>query len=264
MNGGRPTAVGSRRTRLRSSQRREASSQIEFTTTELAEPLCFFTCRRTIFTFEVLTMIFSRQYLSILVASSAAAALVACGGGGSGSPLTLDPPSGGPATGSITGAIASIVGDYTVAVTKFDCSAANQNPATKLELQANGSCKVTSTQPGQPPLVTLQRDILPEGRYILRIASDGSMEMLQGTASKAKVSCPAGGVCAVTGAGTLTTYTLAGGSAAGVGVTQVILTSTGSAKSVLSGAVYAIGNVTFTGTNPIATGESGILIFASP
>lgn len=209
-------------------------------------------------------MIFSRQSISILVASSAAAALVACGGGGSDSSSTLDPTSGGPTTGSVTGAIASIVGDYAVAVTKFDCSAANQNPTTTLELQANGSCKVTSAFPGQTPLVTLQRDILPEGRYSLRIASDGSMEMLQGTASKAKVSCPAGGMCAVTSAGTLTTYTLAGGSPAGVGITQVILTSTGTTKSVLSGAVYAIGNVTFTGTNPIATGESGILIFASP
>lgn len=196
--------------------------------------------------------------------------LLGCGGGSVESPLVplaAGSTGTGGTGGTVTGPIANIAGDYNVAVSKFDCSASNQNPTTKLELQANGSCKVTSNSPvpGLAASVTLQRDILPEGRYTLRIAVDGSMELLQGIVSKAKVACLASGMCTVTGAGTLTTYTLAGGlPAAGVGVTQVIISGTGATKSVLSGAVYAIGNVTFTGISPLANGESGILIFASP
>ena len=191
-------------------------------------------------------------------------ALAACGGGDD-TPAAGGGGAGG-APGTVSGPIASIVGDYPVAVTKFDCSAGNQSPLTKLEPQANGSCKVTSlpAAAGLATLVELQRDILPEGRYTLRIASDGSMEMLQGTVSKAKVTCPSGGLCTVLGVGGLTNYSLAGGSAAGVGLSTVIITGTGTAKSVLSGSVYGLGNLSFTGTSPLANGESGILFFAAP
>lgn len=152
-------------------------------------------------------------------------------------------------------------------VTKFDCSVGNQTPTTKLELQANGSCKVTSSPiaPGLAGSVLLQRDILPEGRYTLRVATDGSLELLQSSASKAKITCPAGGLCNVTPSGGLTTYSLGGSSPANtVGLSQVIFLGTGTVKTVLSGAVYVIGNVSFSGTNPIAAGESGVLFFASP
>ena len=193
-------------------------------------------------------------------------ALAACGGGDDTPAAGGGVGGAGGAPGTVSGPIASIVGDYPVAVTKFDCSAGNQSPLTKLEPQANGSCKVTSlpAAAGLATLVTLQRDILPEGRYTLRIASDGSMEMLQGTASKAKVTCPSGGLCTVLGSSGFTTYSLAGGSATGIGISTVIITGSGTAKSVLSGSVYGLGNLSFTGTSPIANGESGIMIFAAP
>lgn len=155
------------------------------------------------------------SFLFLATAALATILLSGCGGGDPAAPAAV--PAGaavaagagtGAATpGSVTGSIASIVGDYPVAVTKFDCSAGNQNATTKLELQANGSCKVTSSPPapGLAGSVLLQRDILPEGRYTLRIAADGSLELLQGTASKAKVTCPANGLCSANAAGELTT-----------------------------------------------------------
>lgn len=220
----------------------------------------------------------SRKLTALFVASCTAVVLTACGGGDTAAVITPPPnagasgasgASGGASSGAVTGSIAGIVGDYPVAVTKFDCSAGNSSPTTKLEPQANGSCKVsTAAIGGLQANVTFQRDLLAEGRYTLRIASDGSLELLQGTASKATVSCPATGLCSVNGAAGFTTYSIAGGSAAagGAGVTTVIVTGSGSAKSILSGVVYAIGNVTFTGstTNPVGSAETGILIFAAP
>ena len=68
------------------------------------------------------------------------------------------------------------------------------------------------------------------------------------------------------GSDSLTPPAAAGGAAAGVGLTTVITSGAGAAKRVDSGLVYALGNVAFTGTvtNPVGTGESGILIFATP
>ena len=107
------------------------------------------------------------------------------------------------------------------------------------------------------------------GAYKLRIAADGSLEMLQGTVSKAKVSCPGSAVCAVNGTAAFTTYTIAGGAGSGsgatVGISQLIITTTGTVKSVLSGVFYGLGgNVTYAGTTPILAGESGVLVFAAP
>ena len=218
----------------------------------------------------------SSRLIKVCVTYVTAAVLTACGGGDPASPLTPPLAAGGGsggtntgATGSTTGSIASIAGDYPVAVSKFDCSAGNKNPGTTLELQANGSCKVTTAAlGGLPANTTFQRDLLPEGRYTLRITFDGAMDLLQGTASKAKVTCPPNGLCRVDTVAIFTTYSIAGGSAAvsGGGLTSIIIDNSSTPKKVASGTVYAIGNVTVTGTptNPVGSAETGILIFASP
>ncbi len=202
------------------------------------------------------------------IVTVATMALAACGGGND--PVALPAAAagaGGISAGGVTGAIGSIVGDYNVKVTKSDCLAADSSATIKIEPQVNGSCKITSTVVGT--VVEFRRDILAAGAYTLRVASDGSLEMLQGTVSKAKVACPASGVCAVNGTPALTTYSIAGGTGAGpvaaLAVSQLIITTAGTAKSVLSGVFYGLGgNVTYPGASPVLAGESGVLIFAAP
>lgn len=201
---------------------------------------------------------------SFLAAASTAAVLAACGG--SSDPVVAPAAAGGTA-GSVTGSISAIVGDYTVDVVKADCSAADSTPTITIAPQANGSCKITSTVVGT--VVEFRRDILPVGRYTLRVGADGSLDMLQSNVSKAKLACPTGGICNVTATPAFTTYTLAGGTGTGtavtVGISQVLFTISGTVKSVLSAVVYGIGgNATFAGTNPVLSGESGVLVFASP
>ena len=107
--------------------------------------------------------------------------------------------------------------------------------------------------------------MLPVGSYTLRISVDGSLQLLQGSDVKAKVTCPTDGICRVDANTYVTTYTIAGGNAvAGTGISQIFFIGSGSARSFLLGTVYAIGNVTISGTNPVATGESGVLYFAAP
>lgn len=216
------------------------------------------------------------QFKLLLISTTAALALTACGGS---DPVVVPAGAGaagaggagaggaGPTVGAVTGAISSIVGDYKVVVSKVDCLASDSNAFVKIEPQANGSCKVTSTAVGT--VVEFRRDILPVGAYTLRVASDGSLEMLQGTASKAKVACPANGLCSVNATPGFTTYSIAGGSAtatgAAVGLSQLIITGSGTAKTVLSGVFYGLGgNVAYPGASPVFAGESGVLSFAAP
>ena len=201
------------------------------------------------------------QHFCLATAAIAAMALSACGGGND--PVVVPAAAGG----GVTGAISSIVGDYNVKVTKADCLAADSSATIKIEPQANGSCKITSTVVGT--VVEFRRDILPAGAYTLRVASDGSLEMLQGTASKAKVACPASGVCAVNATPAFTTYSIAGGTGSGpvaaLAISQLIITTAGTVKSVLSGVFYGLGgNVMYPGASPVLAGESGVLIFAAP
>ena len=206
------------------------------------------------------------HFNKLLLTVTAALALGACGGGND--PVVVPPGAGGTGVGAgLTGNISAIVGDYAVVVAKADCLASDSTATIKIEPQANGSCKITSTVAGG--VVEFRRDILPVGNYTLRVAADGSLDMLQGTVSKAKVACPAGGVCAVNGTPAFTTYSIAGGSGVGtvatVAISQLIITTAGAVKSVLSGVFYGLGgNVTYVGASPVLAGESGVLIFAAP
>jgi hypothetical protein len=148
-------------------------------------------------------------------------------------------------------------------VVKADCDPENANGITVVPL-ANGSCKITT-----PNSSEIRRDILPVGNYTLKITADGAMELLQGTASKAKVSCPPSpGVCRVDALGaTGYVYTMASGSAGAtagsalVGLSQIIFGVSGTTKSITTGYLYGLGtNVAYTGTSPVQSGESGVLV----
>ena len=86
--------------------------------------------------------------LLLLIASAAATfVLGACGGGND--PVTVPAgATGGSVGGGVTGPIANIVGDYNVVVAKADCTASDSTPTIKIEPQANGSCKITSSVAG--------------------------------------------------------------------------------------------------------------------
>lgn len=200
---------------------------------------------------------------ALISASILAVILAACGGGDSeGSPEAGGTLGGG--TGSAaTGSISSIVGNYSVKVVKVDC-----DPIAKGDLtvtpQADGSCKITT-----PVFTETRRNILPECAYTLKITADGAIEMLQGTASKAKISCPASpGVCRVDTLGTTGyVYAIASGSAGAtpastvLGVSQIIFNVTGTTKSVSSGLLAGLNtNVTYAGVNPVQSGETGVLV----
>ncbi len=211
----------------------------------------------------------------LIGALSIALTLTACGGGGDGAGTpgagagagagagTGAGAGAGTGAGAATGSIASIVGDYPVRVVKADCDAENADGVT-VAPQANGSCKITT-----PTSTEIRRDILPEGNYTLKITADGAMEMLQGTASKAKISCPPSpGICRVDATGgTSYIYTVIGASAGAsvssvlASVSQIILNASASAKSITTGYLYGLGaNVTYAGSNPVLNGESGVLV----
>jgi hypothetical protein len=190
--------------------------------------------------------------LKLLAISLATATLLAaCGGSDSPANQALNNNNNG-AAGAVTGNIASLAGEYAVTVSKADCDTEDAG----VKLLADGACEITSTSPAGT-VVEKRRDILPPGAYTLKVTADGALEMLQGTASKVKINCPAGGTCRVDGS----IYTLAGAAIAGAGANIALSQIIFSGKTVTVGSLYGIGsNATFTGTSPLLTNESGILV----
>jgi hypothetical protein len=214
-----------------------------------------------------------KKIVSLLSISLFAAGLLSACGGDNDTPSSpnggsnLNAGGSGGAPGTVQGNIADIVGDYEAMVVKADCLPEDAGPGETIEAQANGACKITSSGP-TGSTTELRRDILPAGAYTVRVASDGSVEFLVGSASKAKITCPStpNSVCMVTGS----IYTMAGATANGaaganIGISQFIFDKSAKPKSV-SGLVYGLGsNVSFaTGsTDPRLASESGVIAFGN-
>jgi hypothetical protein len=196
---------------------------------------------------------------TLLAISLAIATLLAACGGGSDALIINNNNS----SGAVQGNIASIVGSYSVNVVAADCDPADSSPTTTIA-QVGGACKITTTLP-TGTVVETRCDILPPGSYTLKITADGSMEMLQGSTSKVKINCPSGGTCIVSGS--IYTLVAASGSSAGnvsAALSQVIF-SGGNPQTVLTAYLYGLGsNTTFTGTSPLLTNETGILVIDQP
>jgi hypothetical protein len=199
----------------------------------------------------------SRTLLAISLAI--ATLLAACGGGSDALVINNNN-----SPGAVQGNIASIVGSYSVNVVAADCDPADSSPTTTIA-QVGGACKITTTLP-TGTVVETRRDILPPGSYTLKITSDGAMEMLQGSTSKVKINCPSGGICRVDDS----VYTLVSASGTSAGAVSAVLSQVffdlnTNPKKIVAASLYGIGgNATFTGTSPLLTNETGILVIDQP
>ena len=199
---------------------------------------------------------------TLISAYAVAVALSACGGGSDsgGSPEAAGTGGIPGASGVVTGSISSIVGSYSVKVVKVDCTPFDDN-GTSAVPQADGSCKITT-----PLFTRIERNMLPAGAYTLKITADGAIEMLQGTASKVKISCPPSpGTCRVDPNGTSGYSYIIGSSSVGSTATTaessaLVFDVAGTKVSFRGGILATLNtNASFTITNPLSSGETGIL-----